>query len=100
MPPAASTERRSMIFMGDPFGSAVSSLARMAAVNRNSRLKKLGKVFLRRNAPVDDADVERLVGEDLDGAAVFLEAVGMEVGAHHCLGFLQFGFEPGRDVRK
>src|SRR3954451_20944997 len=62
------------------------------------RSQKIGEIFLRRDQPGGDAEFVGLMAEGVHLRAVLLEAVGVEMGAHQRLGFLQLGLQPGRDI--
>src|SRR3954469_12592877 len=60
--------------------------------------QKIGEILLRRDQPRGDAEFVSLMAERVHLRPVLLEPVGVEIGAHQRLGFLQLGLQPGRDI--
>src|SRR5688572_24521977 len=60
----------------------------------------VGEVLVRRDGPAREPEPERLGREHLDLPSILLEAVRMEVLAHHGGGVLELGFQPWRRVRE
>src|SRR5215469_16496418 len=62
--------------------------------------KILGEILFYRDRAADDPERMRLTAEGLDRLSVLLEAIGVEIGTHQRLGFLEFEVEPGGDIGK
>src|SRR5262249_5697208 len=80
--------------------SGCTRAASTCAWSRSRKTEVVGEVLVRRDQPAREAQPERLGGEHLDLRAVGLEAVGMELLAHHGPGVLELGLQPRRRIRE